>query len=398
MVFSDALPVQIWLEDCDTYNDSASYGVHPICWFQPWLCDDEINIQFIDEEIGLGTESISLPALSTWATRSTSASLPDWTTGATPSVDIEHFETSEILHVDYAFIAGRSYTVTINYTNAVSIVGSFSLKILNSSFTTIFSESSTFTGTGAKSITIEFTATSSCTKVGVSATSTLFGNSDTTVTVTSTSGTISVGSEYSVRLIDEDRNTLESITPTSYELPANGFAYFASFSPLDYDICDQKIKLEIWRESSPEVRVGKSDYIDVRESQPDTKLISYSNNTNFSGLIYDDVSPAHTYYIRVNCRFFHERFPQTDEAMELTSSVITTSSQKKKQKLLEVIHAPYYIHNKLIEVLQHHTVIIDNRYWKKEEGYDVNEGEKRWPLKTATTYLTDKTSLVRNVT
>jgi hypothetical protein len=84
--------------------------------------------------------------------------------------------------------------------------------------------------------------------------------------------------------------------------------------------------------------------------------------------------------------------------MELTSSVITTSSQKKKQKLLEVIHAPYYIHNKLIEVIQHHTVIIDNRYWKKEEGYDVNEGEKRWPLKTATTYLTDKTSLVRNVT
>jgi hypothetical protein len=63
--------------------------------------------------------------------------------------------------------------------------------------------------------------------------------------------------------------------------------------------------------------------------------------------------------------FYHWRFPQKDEAMELTSSVLTTSSEKKRQKKLEVLHAPYYLHNKLIDVLRHHSVSIDNNRWEK---------------------------------
>ncbi len=49
------------------------------------------------------TSAITLPALSAWQTRSTSGSLVDWTTGATPSVTIP-IATSEILHVAYAFV------------------------------------------------------------------------------------------------------------------------------------------------------------------------------------------------------------------------------------------------------------------------------------------------------
>lgn len=254
MTFSDALPVQFWLEDCDTYNESTAYGVHTICWEAPWLCDDEIKIQF--------------------------------------------------------------------------------------------------------------TAPSNL--------------------------------DYNLKVISENQSVLQTIAFAVVSTVGSTDTFFLNFSPLDYEICDQRIKFEVWS-VSPDTRVAKSDYIDVRESHTDTKLISYTNSRNFSGLVYASISPDDVFYIRVRCRFFHERFPNTDEIIELTSSVATTNTQKKKQKLLEVEHAPYYFHNKMMEVLQHHTVTIENTVWKKEDDYNINEGDKRWPLKTATAYLTNRDSVVRNV-
>jgi hypothetical protein len=203
--------------------------------------------------------------------------------------------------------------------------------------------------------------------------------------------------EYSLRILSEDGDTLETLEISYSELAANGLLHTVTFSPLDYDICDQRIKLEIWSQASPDARVLRTDLLDVKETHSGTKLISYSNQRNFAGLYYEGASPDTVFYIRVRCRFFHEEIPQTDEAMELTSSVLTTSSQKKNQKLLEVEHAPYYIHNKIIEVVQHQTLTIDNNTWKKEEGYDINPGTKNWPLKTATCLLTRTNSVIRNV-
>src|SRR5690606_40263664 len=49
MILSDALPVQFWLSDCETFNETQAGGVHPLCWCQPFNCDDDINIQFQDD-------------------------------------------------------------------------------------------------------------------------------------------------------------------------------------------------------------------------------------------------------------------------------------------------------------------------------------------------------------
>jgi hypothetical protein len=394
MIISDALPVQFWLEGCDTYNESESYGVHPICWHQPWLCDDEIVIQFHDDGIGGNSESITLPALTSWLSRSTSGSLVNWTTGAAPNVTLP-VAASEILYADYTFIVGREYTISITYTRVVNSGSSnprtTTLSILDVDYEAVFNTTQ-IAATGSNTIEITFTATEDCAKIGIEHSS----GSNVTITVNSTSGTVSTDTDYALRILNDDGDVIDTVPLTSRALSANGYIYQGSFIPLDYEICNQLIKLEIWSEASPEVRIAHSDKMDVRESHPDTKLITYTSTRNFAGLVYDDVSPTDTFYLRIRARFYHWRFPQKDEAMELTSSVLTTSSEKKRQKKLEVLHAPYYLHNKLIDVLRHHSVSIDNNRWEKEESYDVNEGESRWPLKTATTFLTLKNSVVRN--
>lgn len=49
MILSDALPVQFWLSECDTFNEHEAGGVHHVCWCQPWNSSDPIVIQFQDD-------------------------------------------------------------------------------------------------------------------------------------------------------------------------------------------------------------------------------------------------------------------------------------------------------------------------------------------------------------
>jgi hypothetical protein len=247
MIVSSANPVQFWPDNCTTYNENEAFGVHPVCWCQPFNNDDEIIIHVTDNSL-------------------------------TPL----------------------------------------------------------------------------------------------TLVILSASGA-----------------TVEEITFTQI---ANR-AFQASFIPDDVGISDAQVALEIRYNGQ---RLYKSDCLDIKQDHSGTKLLEYSNTRNYAGLDYSQSSPEHSFFIRIPCRFFHERFPEEDDAIELTSSVITTASQVKSQKLLEVVHAPYYFHRKLMEILKHFTLEIDNTQWKKEEPYDQNPGSKRWPLKSATCWLTDKNSMVRN--
>lgn len=248
MIFSDALPVQWWLANCDTFNETNVDGINNRCWCQPWQCDDPIVSQF--------------------------------------------------------------------------------------------------------------QATS--------------------------------GLNYSLNAIDDNGNVL--LDEPFVEID-NG-VYFFSFAPQEFDICDKVIQLKTILTG---VTVAKTDCLSVKTLQRQSKLLGYSNHRDLDGLVFTVQSPDPTFYIRIPCRFAHEQFPQEDTAMELTGSVITTSSQSKKQKKLEVIHAPYYFHYKLTEILQAQTLRMDGTYWKKEEAYAIDEGGKRSLLKSATCWLTKKNSIVRNV-
>lgn len=248
MIISNALPVQYWLTECDTFNDEDVDGILKVCWRHPWQCNDTIITQFTDTS----------------------------------------------------------------------------------------------------------------------------------------------GLDYDLQGIDESGSTLFTNAITEV---ADGI-YQNTLIPESEDICNEFLRLKILLNGT---EVAKSDYLDIKTTQRETKLWSYSNHRDFAGLAFTEQTPDPTFYIRVPCRFYHERYPQTDRAMELTSSVITTSSQKKTQRLLEVLHSPYYFHNKLTDILQSQTIEEGGTQWKKEEEYAINEGRKNWPLKPATCYLTQKNSVIRNV-
>lgn len=251
MILSDALPVQFWLSNCDTFNEYLAQGVHPACWCQPWNCADEIVTQFSDD----------------------------------------------------------------------------------------------------------------------------------------------TGSNYSLQIVSEDDVIIDSLLFTEVQAGVYQLAFIPE--EISGDLCDARISLRIVDAFS--VVQAKSDCLEIAESQDETIFIEYSNKRNYAGLIYANDSPDTTFGIRVPCRFVHENEPEEDEAMELTSSIITTSSQIKTQRLLEVKHAPYYFHKKLRRVLKHQTIVIFNKQWEKEEKYEQNEGNKQWLLKSATCLLTEKNSVVRNV-
>jgi hypothetical protein len=140
-----------------------------------------------------------------------------------------------------------------------------------------------------------------------------------------------------------------------------------------------------------------SDCIDIRTSHECTKLITYSNSKDFDGVEYD-TSPGLEFYLRVPAVFFLERYPQEQENAELsTADYVRLRNEIKAQKLFDVGYVPYYLHRKLQLVFAHDIIEIDGKNWLRQEEYEINEGNKRYPLKPATTWLTDKNYIKRNI-
>jgi len=391
MTFSDAIPVQFWLIDCDTYNEEERFGLYHRCFCAPWECDDEIKIQFQDdgdqnfsllvyddeeslldeieiEEVedgvyqtslilsentpdicdknvrleirkNAGFQGISLPALSLWA--NSGGSGDPWSLGANPSFTASGGSDSEFIFVDYAFIPGNTYSIGMDFTwSSVALTTQYSLLVTDASFNTQFSDNAIGNDSGSDSLEVNFTATSSTTRICFRVSSTIVDS--TTITLNSISGAVQVG------------------------------------------------EAEI---------VAKSDCLLIKEEHPGTVLIAYSNYRNYAGIINYNGSPDLTFYLRIPAVFNEERFPETDEPMQLSNNrIISLNSQVKKQRLLETDQMPNYMHLKVKEVLKHQFVTIEDVDYVKEEPYEqVENGNKRWPMRRYTCWLTEKEYVVRNI-
>lgn len=388
MEISDALPVQLWLTGCETYNEHETPGVHHVCFCQPWECDDEIKLQFTDapgsnfslliyddqeqpldsidiDEISsgvyqvsfipsetspevcdkliqlriqqnAGSQGISLPDLDEWLNDG-GAGTP-WILGINPSIDTTVLGTSsERLYVDYAFTIGVEYTIIVNFTNTNGTAGLFTVGVSDSSFNVQFSESTSAAGAGAnQSDPLIFVATADTTRVYMSLS---FVGSTNTTTINSTAATEQTGSD---------------------------------------------------------VIVAKSDCLDIKD-HPESILLSYSNHRNFAGIQYELSSPEEIFYIRIPSVFYHERYPEEDEVIELSSSLVTLNGTVRKQRRLETDYMPYYMHEKLKLILKHQTLEIFNRAWIKQEAYEILEGDKRWPVKMARCWLSERDFVHRNI-
>lgn len=390
ITFSDANPVQWWLIDCDTYNEEERYGQYSRCFCAPWECTDEIKTQFQDEagqnfvlliyddELSLldsipveetedgvyliaftpsdntpdfcdkkiqlqirkeaGTQGVTMPALNTFVNDGGPGTA--WSLGATPSVTRALIGSSEILYADFAFIAGVVYTVNLAFSATGSATCQLFLQIQDSSFAVQFSGSDTFNGAHTDTISVTFTATASTTRIGITAS--WASNNSETITITELTATRTVG------------------------------------------------EAEI---------MAKTDCLNVKAEQLGTILIEYSNFRNYAGIINNNGSPDLIFYLRIPAVFNEERFPETDEPLQLSNNrIISLNSQVKKQRLLKTDQMPNYMHLKMMEVLKHQFVTIDDVDYVKEEPYEqVENSNKRWPMRRYTCWLTEKEYVVRNI-
>ena len=158
-------------------------------WFNP---HDRIDPGM--ETITTETTPITIPDFVDWITRSVSSAV-DWTEGSIPEVNLAGVlftpQSSEIIYCDYAFVAGRSYTINIttntDYNSGNSNPRNLNLRILDNAFNTLFEniEASPPTPGGVKVVSLTFTATEDCERIGIMSTQ----GSDVNITLTAKSGT-----------------------------------------------------------------------------------------------------------------------------------------------------------------------------------------------------------------
>lgn len=410
--FSDALPIQFWLNDCETYNESVPDGVHYKCFCHPWKCDDELKIQFTDSDNGnydlviYNQDDMLLESIPFVVTDPEviinggfTGSLTGWTQTAFDSTQTRSFTA----------VGGRAQATIINnliIDNNTKVIGQTVVDPLVSYNLggTAFLNAVSNVAIGLRLYIVLYNGSSVIDEILLhtfSQTVDVFGFANYLLTPTDLVGANSIGFRFeltSSATVDDDVS-LEDISL----VPVNGlFVFNSSFIPNDIGVCEEFIKLEVINTGiSPEEVIAKSDCLHISDIHPDsTVLYEYSNNRNFAGIIYEDLSPVQTFQIRVPAVFFHEQFPEEDEAIELSDSkIINLNGVVRAQRLFDSAHMPYYMHRKMKLIFKHQTLLtpIDDKYWTKQDAYEIEEGDRRWPLKKAKCWLTERDFVQRNV-
>lgn len=168
----------------------------------------------------------------------------------------------------------------------------------------------------------------------------------------------------------------------------------APTSPITYTL---NKNLRIYKSAG--INIYKSEFVRYSSDIAENTLIRYKSFKNFAGIVYPNDG---TYFsIRIPGVFYHQRFPTEQKGIELSNSrEINTGSVLKLQKLLSIQDAPYYIHNKLILILQHAvsgSVVINNVEWTVEETYTLEDGDPMHEMRQANIFLTRRNYVDRNV-
>jgi hypothetical protein len=379
VTYSPANPVEMWPSDCETYNEKEVCGIFPKCYNQPFNCDDTIPFQITDDlgddfalvienEDGDEIDRIEFsqyvdaggnifPELDEFVNESIGTS---WTLGAIPSVTINVGQSKSLVHVIPEQAAGV-YDVSYQVDKPAGEIA-FALLFLNDA-EEVLGTISLQNGSNTDSVTI----TGKFTRIHF-------------------------------RVLDLESGS-DTFRVYSASMILKTFSYYTSFVPSDLSICDRHIRTKIVNvTASPEVEEMKSDYLDIQEDHQCTNQIEYTNNKNVLGLIFEQVSPVPTFYLRVHSVFFHERFPTEQFSMELTSGYERLSGSIKAQRLFETDYLPYYMHRKLQLIFMMQSILIDGFYWTQEEAYqEIESSNKRWPVKMANVYLTQR-DFVQRVT
>lgn len=140
-----------------------------------------------------------------------------------------------------------------------------------------------------------------------------------------------------------------------------------------------------------EVLVAYSDCLDVAESHDSTVLFACSNQYDYAGMEYTELSLIQE--IRIDGRFLEgkERFPDENEEEETSEEeALVLSSEIKTQRPLDVDIAPNYFHHIIKLMLKHNKVEDeDGNTWSLAE-YEMEDVHDNNPFATAKAWLTKK--------
>jgi len=253
MAVSDASPVQFWPIDCNTWNQQTPSGVHHYCFCQHFQCADEIKIPFSSSETIQFEQLVSSfdGDLDGWV-NGAGASKPSWAFsgdfgGSAKVTSIATFGPKTISLTPPRVPPGVQFYIKIKYAIDDSGTSPFPylrLTIRNASNTLRF-DSGNFLGSTSGSETTQTVFVSipitDASKIEITPGSTgdVWGAGDI-FWVSEISYLYTIDEEYVLTARDEDDEELMSVPFTG-----SGGSLNASFTPEDYDICDQKITLEI---------------------------------------------------------------------------------------------------------------------------------------------------------
>lgn len=389
VIISDASPIQFWLVDCDTYNEKEVCGVHPKCWCHPWNCDEDLVVQFkdspngifslmfttedsIDYVVGEFEENILSDSESVYNITYSPSGSPDSCYGKVQFKIIEEQLAQPLLN--NSFDDGLDNWLQESTGDTWEVFSPGTIQAINVS-------KLIYQRAPLQDASYNLTVVGSFTSVS-------FGTINLIYTIRDKNGnTIISGTVKTSATIGVWTQVITFNGSGAYEIGLRATGTFLGQTNLR--------SVTLSTDSTVLLGFAKSDCIDIQDSHDCTLAIEYSNNRNFSGLIYETASPELTFKTRVPAIFFHDKFPEEDEAMELTTGIQKTSGFLKSQRLFETDYMPYYMHKKLKLIFMHQTILIDNLYWLKEEAYEIADGDRRWPVKKGKVFLTSRDDVNR---
>lgn len=391
LTFSDALPIQFWLASQETFNEKTPSGVFRKCFCQPWECSDEIKVQFIA------------------------------TAGKEYWLAISDSDGNALGGVEFSEVADGVYSASIIPETYDACDTEIQLQVFDTTGESEILSNASFT-TQLSPWVDESTPDAWSWRIGDKAEAAFVGPDELSPNLSQSIGDKPAGwykIEYHVDNNDVNPSTfyvdvyndgvlvqsvIEQSQPaaTATSRTFVGIVYIESvFDKLKvraiYDgfgstfyLLDISLKRATY--------IAKSDCLNIKTTQDETVLITYSDNKSYASLQYSAISPDPEFYIRIPATFFHERFPEESEVIELSNSrSIQLNGQVKAQRQLEIGHMPYYMHRKMKLILKHQFVTIDEQDWVQSEPYELTDSSRRFPMRRANVWLDEKDYIIRNV-
>lgn len=412
---SKALPIELWPADEEVYNEKEICGVAHDCWKQPWNCEDIIRIQFeedsSDYEIIVVDKNDNIlgdpiPASKTALEGQYTFTNEDfdvgmvpwgnadplavgrpafgWQVGGTVRADGTTSESTylyqENTQADDGLWPAGDYVVEYDIDNNSS---GGSSPLSETIYVRTFMDDMNSPSPPAADDTDPIMRGSPNISVLTFTLATPVKNIGFQIAKTGPS----TGSEIDV--------TINYLRMT--QSPAMSYMHYAEFSFSDIiGACDNDVRVYV-RRVSDEVIILKSDWQDVKEAHECTSLFHYWNNNDYENLMYDDVSPAQSFYLRLPMDFWQERPVEEMETHDLSNNkTIALNSQVKFQTLMDTDFLPMYMHKKITLILKHQNLVIDGNYYTQHESYNITPGNKRYSTKRGNVWLDQRDFVARN--